>query len=188
MNKNEATVKNRQSRKRDLPCHLFLIGFMGCGKSSVSQRLKRKLSADRVEMDQAIAEREGMPITEIFARHGEDYFRDLETDFIRELKECPPSIVSCGGGAVIRPENVSMMKEMGKVVLLTASPESIYERVKRGKDRPILNGNMNIPYIRNLMEARRACYEDAADITISTDGKHLGQVCYEILDQLGLEQ
>ena len=83
MNKNEATVKNRQSRKRDLPCHLFLIGFMGCGKSSVSQRLKRKLSADRVEMDQAIAEREGMPITEIFARHGEDYFRDLETDFIR---------------------------------------------------------------------------------------------------------
>lgn len=171
----------------DLPWHLFLIGFMGCGKSSVSLRLKRKLSADRIEMDQAIAKQEGMSIPEIFDRYGEAYFRDLETSFIRKLEECPPSIISCGGGLVLRSENVDMMKKLGKVVLLTASPESIYERVKEGKDRPLLNGNMNIPYIRKLMESRQACYENAADIIISTDGKHLGQICYEILHQIGCD-
>ena len=187
MNQKEKKGKSKDKKKKELPCHLFLIGFMGCGKSSVSLRLKRKLSADLIEMDQAIAEREGMPITEIFDRHGETYFRDLETSFLRELKDCPPSIISCGGGVVMRPENVSVMKELGKVVLLTASPESIYERVKKGTDRPLLNGNMNVPYIRDLMESRQPCYENAADIIISTDGKHLGQVCYDVLENLGLE-
>lgn len=180
--KNDASTK--QAAKRKLPCHLFLIGFMGCGKSSVSERLRKKLSARKIEMDQAIEEAEGMPITEIFSLHGEEYFRDLETCFIRDLKNSPPAVISCGGGAVIRPGNVAMMREMGKIILLTASPESIYERVKKSTSRPLLNGNMNVDYIRSLMEARRARYEKAADLTISTDGKNIGQIANEIISHL----
>ena len=182
-NINDSFTKD-STKIKSLPCHLFLIGFMGCGKSSVSDRLKKKLSVRKIEMDQEIARSEGMPITDIFSSHGEDYFRDLETSFIRDLKNIPPAVISCGGGAVIRPENVAMMREMGKVILLTASPESIYKRVRKSTDRPLLNGNMNVDYISQLMEARRPRYEKAADLTISTDGKNIGQIANEILSHL----
>ena len=181
MNRNNQHAASETDNKRKLPFHLFLIGFMGCGKSSVSARLKRKLAAERIEMDQAISDIEGMPITEIFSRYGEVYFRDLETSFISSLKNRPPAVISCGGGAVIRPENVSMMREMGKVILLTARPESIYERVKNSTDRPLLNGNMNVSYISRLMDSRKASYENAADLIIPTDGKNPGRIANEIL-------
>ena len=164
--------------------HIFLIGFMGCGKSTNARYLCRMTGAEQMEMDQEIVEEQGMAITDIFANYGEEYFRNLETELIRSMKDREPMVVSCGGGAVLREENVELMKSCGKIVLLTATPESIFDHVKHSTDRPVLNGNMNVEYIAELMEKRRAKYEAAADLTISTEMKNAREICEEILEKI----
>lgn len=161
--------------------HIFLIGFMGAGKSTVAKELHRMLNVKCLEMDQMIVEALGMPISEVFDRYGEEYFRDAETQTLIDLKGELPAVVSCGGGIVIRKENVAHMKEAGKIVFLTASAETIYERVKDSTERPVLNGNMNVEYISELMEKRRPKYEAAADILIATDDKTVEEICEEII-------
>lgn len=164
---------------------IFLIGFMGAGKSTVASRLQRELHMELCEMDQMIAQQQGMSINDIFERFGEEHFRSLETQLVRDLRQHAPAVVSCGGGAVLREENVAYMKECGRIVLLTAEPETIYERVRYSKNRPILNGNMNVDFIRGLMEKRRSRYEEVADITVATDGREIGDICQEIISRIG---
>ena len=135
--------------------NIMLIGFMGTGKSTISAFLSSELGLPEVDMDARIAENAGMSIPDIFEKHGENYFRDLETKTLIEVSDCNQAIVSCGGGIVLRDENVEYMKANGKIVLLTATPQTVYNRVKDSKNRPILNGNMNVEYIEQLMAKRR---------------------------------
>lgn len=169
----------------NLKRHIFLIGFMGCGKSSNAACLADLTGAERLEMDQEIEKKEQMKISEIFEKHGEQYFRDVETEFVKQLSKRSPSIVSCGGGVVLREENVRRMKEMGIVVLLTAEPETVLARVEDSDERPILNGHKDAAYIEALMEARRNLYERAADVAVSTDGREVRDICGEILKRTG---
>ncbi len=164
--------------------NIFLIGFMGAGKSTIAKALCKELGMQLVEMDARIVEEQKMSINDIFAQYGEDYFRDVESQLILTLGEEGNTIVSCGGGVVVRPRNTDYMKKSGKVVFLSATPETIYERVKNSTDRPILNGHMNVEYIAELMEKRRALYEAAADIKIDTDGKSRAAICKEIRERL----
>lgn len=166
--------------------NLMLIGFMGTGKSTIAAKLKEALKVEQIEMDALIAEEAGMSIPDIFEKFGEAHFRDLETEMLRKFREKKPVVVSCGGGAVLRDENIEIMKGQGKIILLTATPETIYERVKNSNDRPVLNGNMNVAYISELMEKRRARYEMAADIVITTDGKSADEICNEILEAVNV--
>lgn len=161
--------------------HIFMIGFMGVGKSTVSKALSSRYQVAETDTDKRIVEKEGKAITDIFADSGEEYFRSIETQVLDTLENEAPCIVSCGGGMVMREINVEKMKKQGKILLLTASPETIYERVKDSNDRPILNGNMNVEYIKELMEARRPKYEAAADIVIATDGKSPEEIAEEIV-------
>ena len=161
--------------------NIFLIGFMGVGKSTIAKLLAKELQAELIEMDETIEAEAGMSINEIFEQFGEQHFRDLETALIERVSKNGGAVVSCGGGAVLRPENVEMMKQSGKIIFLSATPETIYERVKHSTNRPLLNGNMNVEYIRGLMERRREAYENAADVVISTDGKWKSQIVEEIL-------
>ena len=165
--------------------HIFLIGFMGCGKSTNAACLAEMTGAKQVEMDQMIVENEGMAIADIFKEKGEAYFRELETNLIKSFARVEPAVISCGGGAVLKDENVRFMKECGKIVLLTADPGTIYERVKDSTDRPVLNGNMKVSYIEDLMEKRRPKYEAAADVRVATDGKTAEEICREILAVCG---
>lgn len=165
----------------ELKQHIFIIGFMGVGKSTVAKELGSRYRAKEADTDKMIVEKEGKAITDIFADSGEEYFRNVETGILDDLKNMQPGVVSCGGGMVMREINVKKMKEQGKILLLTARPETIYERVKDSTDRPILNGNMNVEYIEELMEARRPKYEAAADIVVATDGKMPGQIAEEIV-------
>lgn len=160
--------------------HIFLIGFMGCGKSTAAESLSLCLHLPHIEMDEQIVSEQGMPITEIFEKYGETAFRDMETDLLRRICNLEGAIVSCGGGVVLREENVVMMKASGMIVLLTARPETILERVKHSRKRPVLNGHMNVEYIAELMEKRRRFYENAADAVIATDDKKTKQICEEI--------
>lgn len=164
--------------------NIFLIGFMGAGKSSVAAELKDKLEMDRVEMDEMIAKKQGMSISEIFETYGETYFRNLESNALIELQHRRQTIVSCGGGVVLREENAGHMKKNGRIVLLTATPETVYYRVKDSNERPILNNNMNVAFIASLMEKRRARYEQAADVCVATDGKNVTEICEEIISKL----
>lgn len=161
--------------------NIVLIGFMGSGKSTISRALSKVFAMDVIEMDQVIADREGMSISEIFEVHGEEYFRNLETELLREMQNRKGVVISCGGGVPMRDENVVEMKKNGKVILLTAAPETILERVKNNHDRPLLENNKNVDFISELMEKRRSKYEAAADIIIQTDGKSEFEICEEII-------
>ena len=135
--------------------NIFLIGFMGAGKSTIARAIKQKLGYPVVEMDERIVKEQGMP-----------------------------TIVSCGGGVAMRQENVDCMRDGGRIVFLTATPQTIYERVKNSTDRPLLNGHMNVAYISELMEARRPKYEAAADILVATDRKTKEEIAEEIIGRL----
>lgn len=172
-------------KKKQFDYNIVLIGFMGTGKSSVSSYLKKAFDMDVIEMDQIIAKREQMSISDIFKIKGEEYFRDLETNLLVEMQAKTNTVISCGGGVPMRERNVAEMKKNGKVVLLTASAETILKRVKNNHDRPLLEGNKNVEFISELMEKRREKYEAAADIVIQTDGKTKKEICDEIV--AGLE-
>ena len=162
--------------------HLYLIGFMGVGKTSTSKQLGKKLEVAELDTDAMIVEKEGKAISDIFADSGEEYFRKVETGILDELAGMEPCIISCGGGMVMREENVRKMKETGTVVFLVAEPETIYDHVKDSHDRPLLNGNMNIPYIAEMMAKREPKYQAAADIIIKTDGYLPFQIADQIIE------
>lgn len=164
--------------------NIVLIGFMGTGKSTIAKSLSEILSMTVLEMDEEIVRREGMSIPEIFESKGETYFRDLETDLLIEMQSQKAMIISCGGGVPLRERNVAEMKKNGKVVLLTAAPETILERVKNDDNRPLLKGNKNVAYITELMKQRQRKYEAAADIIVSVDKKSVQEICRELMEAL----
>lgn len=164
--------------------NIFLIGFMGVGKSAVAKKLCEILGAVLVEMDEEIVRQQDMAISDIFDKYGEKYFRRLETDLLREIATKENQIISCGGGVVLKEKNVDIMKSCGTIVLLTAEPETIYHRVKGDSSRPLLNGNMSAAYICELMEERQECYEDAADIVVATDHRDISAIVEKICRKL----
>lgn len=161
--------------------NIYLIGFMGVGKSAVAKELHKKLALPLIEMDQEIVDRQGMEIREIFAQHGETFFRDLESGLICEIAKGDGAIVSCGGGAVLRKENVDLMRQSGMVVLLTAEPETVLARVGGSTHRPLLEGKMNVDAIRALMEQRKPAYEDACQYFVPTDGRRPAEIADGII-------
>lgn len=168
--------------------NIYLIGFMGTGKSAVGSVLAEQLNTTCVEMDRQIETQQNMTITEIFERYGETYFRDLETAFLRAQGAGRPVVVSCGGGCVLREENAALMRKRGRIVLLTARPETVYERVKRSANRPVLKGHMNVSDIGELMEKRRGRYEEVADFSVATDERSVREICAEIQMRMAEKQ
>ena len=181
----EITRNSKRIQARKLfDYNIVLIGFMGAGKSTISEFLKTVFAMEVIEMDQIIAERQGMSISDIFETYGEEYFRDLETSLLIEMQSKKNMVISCGGGVPMRERNVVEMKKNGRVVLLTAKPETILNRVKDNHDRPLLEGNKTVPFIADLMEKRREKYQAAADIVIETDGKSELEICEELVKKL----
>lgn len=161
--------------------NIYLTGFMGSGKSSVLKTLKKLSHLPGIEMDAQIEKEEGMSISEIFRVKGEAYFRDLETALLKRIALEGSCIVSCGGGTAMRQENVEIMKGSGKIVCLTANPETILKRVQGSSARPLLEGHKNVEYITELLEKRAPFYEAAADIVVATDGRSVKDIAGEIL-------
>lgn len=164
--------------------NIMLIGFMGTGKTTISREMSKLMNMKEVDMDDYIVKSQKMSINDIFDKYGEEYFRNIETECLKEIQIRKGMIVSCGGGVVLKDENVKLMKDGGVIVLLTATAQTVYNRVKNSKDRPILNGHMNVEYIASLMEKRRQRYLDVADIKIATDGRTPRDICQEIIESL----
>ncbi len=164
--------------------NIVLIGFMGCGKSSVAKALGKSFRMEVIEMDEMISAQQNLPIPEIFDRFGEEYFRDLETALLEQLQGRTGCVISCGGGVPLRPVNVAKMKALGEVVLLTATPETIYTRTCGDDNRPNLKNRKSPEAIAELLEQRRPSYEAAADYMVATDGRSVEAICEELVHRI----
>lgn len=165
--------------------HVILIGFMGSGKSSTGVALSYRLQRTVLDTDKLIERQEGRSISEIFRKEGEAYFRERETALLRELKkEKAKHIFSTGGGMPLREENRALLSELGTVVYLSVSPETVYERLKGDTTRPLLQGDNPLQKIKTLLAEREELYRQAADMVIRSDGKNTTQVADEIMELL----
>jgi shikimate kinase len=163
--------------------NIVLTGFMGTGKTAVGRELSRLLNMKLVDVDTEIEKSEQMTINEIFKQFGELRFREIETEMIRELSERKDVIISTGGGAVLRQENVDILRKQGIIVCLMATPETILKRTSHSSHRPLLQVEDPFGKIKELLDFRRPFYEKA-DIMIDTDGKTPRQIAEEIIDKI----
>lgn len=166
------------------PKNIVLIGFMGCGKSTVGRELQQRLGYPLVDMDQTIEERAGKPITAIFADEGEAAFRDMETELLLELNdsEAPRRIISTGGGVVSRAKNRVLLRELGYVVWLRAPSSAILERTAKNRSRPLLQTEDPAAKIEALMAERQPLYQETAHLMLDTAGLCSGEVATGILE------
>lgn len=173
----------RSRRPFHLTMPIALIGFMGCGKSTVAHYFEKHYKIQVMEMDRKIEEQEGKTISEIFQQEGELYFRRLETELLGSIQK-KPLIVSCGGGVAMRDENVKLLKEKGLIIYLEVSPETVYYRTKNDSSRPLLQGKKTVEDIRELMAMRVEQYRKVADIIINVDKKTIPQICRELIGEM----
>lgn len=167
---------------------IVLIGFMGTGKSSVGRRLALATGWPRFDIDQMIATALGMSITTIFARLGEEEFREAESSALEKLDARKAAIVVTGGGVVLRPKNVARLHELGTVVCLTANLPTLMRRLARRSHRPLLETEDRATTVKTLLRERRPLYEEAADITVDTSALTHDQVAQSIQDSLALSR
>ena len=152
-----------------MPDHIFLIGPMGVGKSTIGRLLAADVSLPFYDSDRVIEERTGADIPWIFDMEGEAGFRQRETNVLSDLVTGTPAVIATGGGIVTRDENCLLMRENGRVFYLTASIEQLVERTARDKKRPLLQVDNPREKIIELLQQRDILYRAVADHTINTD-------------------
>jgi len=138
--------------------NIIITGFMGTGKSVVAKELARKLGMKCIDMDRIIEERQGTSIADIFARYGENYFREQESKLVKELSQKENRVIATGGGTLLSSDNARMLGQAGEIVCLYANSQTIYNRVKRKNDRPLLKGENVLSEIDHLLEERKKIY------------------------------
>jgi shikimate kinase len=158
--------------------NLYLVGFMGTGKTVVGKKLSARLGRKFVDLDDCIVKRYNRSIADIFNTEGEVFFRGLETDMLREIAQEDKCIVACGGGAVIAEANRVVMKKTGTIVCLTADPETIFTRTAVSS-RPLLQTRDPKRTIVDLLAQRQPFYAQA-DMVVDTARKSIDQVVGEI--------
>lgn len=165
--------------------NIVLIGFMGSGKTSVGKALSQMLGIPVLDTDQLIAEQEGMSINDIFAQKGQDYFRQAETNLLRELAfRTDRFVLSVGGGLPLREENRPLLRKVGTVYYLKASVQTLCGRLAGDTERPLLRGEGTLEEkITKILSERESKYEDAADIPVPTDGLSVAEVAEKIYAQ-----
>jgi len=141
--------------------NIVLIGFMATGKTSVGRLLARRLGRSFVDVDQKIEQENGMTIAEMFAKHGEDYFRAKERELISRVARNRNAVIATGGGVVLFPDNMSLLRANGIVISLSASVEAILERAGRRNTRPLLEQPDREQVVSDLLQKRSRLYREA---------------------------
>jgi shikimate kinase len=147
---------------------IVLIGFMGAGKSSTGRALARRTGLLCFDTDEIVSTRFGLSVTEIFVQLGEEEFRNAETEALRQLSAAVPAIIVTGGGVVLRPGNVKMLRELGRVVSLEADEETLFRRISRRATRPLLQTENPRATLVELLRVRNPLYHAAADVRLDT--------------------
>lgn len=146
--------------------NIVLIGFMGCGKTSLGKKLSIILKREFIDTDDFIVTREGMSINEIFEKKGEQYFRDLEKELCSRYNKPKSKIIATGGGIIKNDENVANLKKGGTIFYLRSTPERIAQNLRFDNSRPLLQCDDKAGRIAKLLEERKPLYEKCADVTI----------------------
>lgn len=158
--------------------NLYLIGMMGCGKSTIAKILASQTDKKNIDLDKEIEKSHGCSIPTIFKDKGEEYFRIAETAVLKQFSNRTDQIIACGGGVVLKPENVEIMKKDGIILYLNREPDNILKDIDVSK-RPLLKSgaqNLNVIY-----EKRKPLYKDSADIIIENNGT-LEDTAQKIID------
>ena len=165
--------------------NIVLIGFMGCGKTTVGIRLSYRLRRIVEDTDKLIEKKAGKSISDIFKDDGESCFREMETECLKELLNSKEErILATGGGLPMRRENHALLKQLGCVLYLRVSPECVYERLKNDTSRPLLQCEDPLDRIRSLLAKREPVYEETADLIVDVDGKEMEEIITEIVQKL----
>lgn len=161
--------------------NIILIGYMGCGKSTVGKRLSYAMRKPFLDTDRIIEKKENITITEIFSKYGEEYFRSLETKCLEDiLLQKGEYVIAVGGGLPIGEYNRELLKKIGKVLYLRAKPDTIYERLKDDTTRPLLTTENPKERIEEMMKIRTEFYEAAADVTMDVDGMDFEEIIEKV--------
>jgi len=164
--------------------NIYLIGFMGTGKSAVSRGLANRLGYTRIDVDEGIVAQEGQSVAAIFAEKGEAHFRALERTFIDHGHPEQGVVVSCGGGLPVQPGMFEQLEARGDVVALLAEPETIFARIRADTTRPLLTDKNSLQTIRTLLNERRDVYQ-SAKFQVWTDGLSVEAVVDAVCERLG---
>lgn len=160
-----------------------LTGFMGCGKSTVGKSLAKATGRDFLDVDKYIVDKAGCSISQIFAEHGEEYFRALETEALNEIyNTVTGTVISTGGGLPMRKVNRDILNRLGEVVYLDVSPDCVYERLKDDTTRPLLQSENPMERIEELLGFRRPVYLDGADRTVNVSYRTVEDIIKDIIE------
>lgn len=164
--------------------NIVLIGFMGCGKSSVGRRLAALTGYRFVDTDELIVQNEDCTISEIFSAAGEQVFRDIEQHVIGELVDSRNIVLATGGGAILREANRNAFRKIGVVVWLDADSESLFERATRSHRRPLLQTSEPRKTFDHLLALRRPIYEETADLRLDSTNLSHDDVAQRIFNEV----
>ena len=163
---------------------IVLIGFMGAGKSSTGRTLARMTDLPRFDTDEMVAARFGLTISRIFEVHGEEKFREAETEALGRLSDKGEVIIVTGGGIVLRQENVALLHQLGTTIYLSADEETLFARISRRLTRPLLRTANPRATVTELLAARLPLYRAAADLEVDTSGLKHDEVARTILNRI----
>jgi len=166
------------------PRSIVLIGMMGAGKSSVGRCLERRTGLRRFDTDEIVSRHFGKSVSEIFAKLGEEQFRQAETKALAGLTPDPPAIIVTGGGIVLKEENIQHLKRLGRVVWLDAEEEILFERATRRGNRPLLKTDDPRATLAKIRAERETRYAEASDVRINTGGRSHEEVADMILTEI----
>lgn len=164
--------------------HIFLVGPMGVGKSTIGRMLASELGLPFFDTDRVIEERTGADIPWIFDMEGEEGFRQRETNVLADICDMPPAVVATGGGIVTREKNLELMRRHGTVCYLRASLEQLVERTARDKKRPLLQVDNPREKIAQILTEREPSYQSLASVVVNTDRHGPKAAVLAILDEL----
>jgi len=157
---------------------------MGTGKSTIGHGLSKRLDWSFIDSDHEVVEAAGLSIPEIFALHGEEAFRDLETETLADLVHHSNRVIATGGGIIQRETNRRLIADNGFVVWLTASQEAILERVLRNRNRPLVQTADPAKTVQELLLQRDPLYQSIADLKVDTSLLSPGRIVSAILRAL----
>jgi shikimate kinase len=163
---------------------IVLIGMMGAGKSTVGDCLHRRTGFPRLDTDEIVMSKFGMPISKIFSAHGENKFRDAETEALQTLASDEPVVIVTGGGIILREENRNLLKRLGAVVWLEADEETLFKRASRADSRPLLQRRNPRKAFAEMLKARVPLYAKVADICVDTSALTDEEVALAVLVKL----
>ena len=165
--------------------NIILIGFMGTGKTSVGKKISNTLKMAFADTDLLIEKKEKKTISQIFEVSGEDEFRKMETELLKEMvKNTQNTVISVGGGLPIREENRKLLKELGIVVFLQADAQTIIERLKDDNTRPLLQSGNVFEKVNRMLAERNPIYIDASSFSINTSQKNVIEIAEEIEERI----